>query len=217
MKQNLTELVFILDRSGSMSNLVNDTIGGFNSMIEKNKKEDGECIVTTILFDSEYEVLHDRINIDDIEPITTKEYYARGTTALIDSMAKAINKTKNDLENACLKERAEKVLFVIITDGHENASREFTSDTVKQLVEEQKKLGWDFIFLGANIDSFSVANNLGVSSDRVMNYHADSRGTGVVWDAMENVTAKLRKSSVLSADLDFSKEFDALEDDFENR
>lgn len=178
MKKGLTELVFILDRSGSMSGLESDTIGGYNSMLEKQKKEPGEAIVTTVLFDDKYELLHDRINLRGISPITDKEYFARGTTALLDAVGKTINKIENAQKHTTEDERAEHVMFVIITDGMENASREFGYEKVRRMIERQKsECGWEFIFLGANIDAVETAERFGINSDRAANYNADSEGT----------------------------------------
>ena len=149
MKKNLTELVFIIDRSGSMYNLVNDTIGGYNSMIENQKKEQGDAYVTTVLFDDNYELLHDHINLKEIKPITDKEYYTRGSTALLDAVGKTINSIGVRLNNTPEDERPDKVIFVITTDGYENASRKFTKTQIKDMIEhQQNKYSWTFIFLG---------------------------------------------------------------------
>ena len=158
MKKGLTELIFILDRSGSMSGLESDTIGGYNAMIEKQRGESGEAMITTVLFDDNYELLHDRINLKGIKPLTTKEYYVRGTTALLDAVGKTIQKMINVQKNTVESEKAEKVLFVITTDGQENASLEYTYSKIKTLIENQKhQYDWEFIFLGANIDAVSEA------------------------------------------------------------
>ena len=155
MKNKLSELVFILDRSGSMSGLEKDTIGGFNSMLEKQKKEEGEAIITTVLFDNKYELLHDRINIKGISPITEKEYYVRGTTALLDAVGRTIEKIENAHKHTLEAERPSKVLFVITTDGMENSSTRYNYEKIKRMIEDKKKeFGWEFIFLGANIDAF---------------------------------------------------------------
>ncbi|NLB41541.1 MAG: VWA domain-containing protein, partial [Clostridiales bacterium] len=147
MKKGLTELVFILDRSGSMSGLESDTIGGYNSMLEKQKKESGEAIITTVLFDDQYELLHDRISLKGVKPITDRDYFVRGTTALLDAVGKTINKIGNAQKHTAVEEQAERVMFVITTDGLENSSREFNLTTVRQLVERQKeKYGWEFLF-----------------------------------------------------------------------
>lgn len=178
MNTNRTELVFILDRSGSMSGLESDTIGGYNAMLEKQKKEAGEATVTTVLFDDQYELLHDRIDLKGIAPITDREYYVRGCTALLDAIGKTIQKIANVQKHTSSENRADKVLFVITTDGMENASREYTYDKIRALVERQKQeYGWEFLFLGANIDAISTARRFGIGADRAVNYHADSQGT----------------------------------------
>ncbi|MDA8226514.1 MAG: VWA domain-containing protein, partial [Desulfitobacterium hafniense] len=158
MKTNITELVFILDKSGSMSGLESDTIGGFNAMVSKQQKEPGEAIVTTVLFDDNYELLHDRISIKGIRPITEKEYYVGGCTALLDAIGKTIQKISNVQKQTSEDQRADKVVLVITTDGMENASREYTADSIKKMIERQKeKYDWEFIFLGANIDAIATA------------------------------------------------------------
>ena len=160
MKKSLTELVFILDKSGSMSGLESDTIGGYNAMLKKQQEEPGEAIVTTVLFDDEYELLHDRISIKGIQPITEQEYFVVGTTALLDAIGITIHKIDNAQQHTSPEHRADKVLFVITTDGMENASREYNYDKIKHLIEQQKHThGWEFIFLGANIDAIATAAN----------------------------------------------------------
>ena len=177
MKTNSTELVFILDRSGSMSGLEEDTIGGFNSMLEKQKAEPGECRITTVLFDNQYELLHDRIDIKAVSPLTGKEYYVRGMTALLDAIGTTINKIDAVQKNTAEEHRAGKVLFVITTDGMENASREFSYDKIKELIKQQKeKHDWEFIFLGANIDAVAVAGRFGVDHTRAQSFHNDKEG-----------------------------------------
>jgi len=178
MKKGLTELVFILDKSGSMSGLEADTIGGFNSMLAKQKAIDGECCITTVLFDNNYELLHDRININAVSPITGKEYQVGGSTALLDAIGRTIQKIGNAQKHTVEDYRAEKVMFVIITDGEENSSREYTAEKVKAMIERQKeKYGWEFIFLGANIDAVQTAGRFGIDPDRAVDYLADSEGT----------------------------------------
>src|SRR5450756_271761 len=175
MKKDLTELVFILDRSGSMAGLESDTIGGYNALLEKQKKEVGEAVVTTVLFDDKYELLHDRINIKGIAPITEKEYFVCGSTALLDAVGKTINKIGNAQKYTSEDLRADKVMFVITTDGMENASHEYTYDKIKHMIERQKeKYGWEFIFLGADIDAISTAAKFGIDADRAANYDAVS-------------------------------------------
>ncbi|MDR2569507.1 MAG: VWA domain-containing protein [Oscillospiraceae bacterium] len=193
MKTNLTELVFILDRSGSMEGLESDTIGGFNSMLTKQQAEPGECRITTILFDNQYEILHDRIDIKAINPITNKEYSVRGSTALLDAIGKTINKISSVQKNTTKKYRAEKVLFVITTDGMENASCEFNYDKIKSMIERKKsKSNWEFIFLGANIDAIDVANRFGVPQSRAQNFHNDSEGIALNYSVLSETIASYR-------------------------
>ena len=181
MKKNLTEIVFILDRSGSMAGLEGDTIGGFNSMIAKQKGEPGEALVSTVLFDNKTEVIHDRVDIWKIEPLTDRDYYVRGCTALLDAVGGAIHHIGNVHKYAREEDRPEKTLFVITTDGMENASRKYSYEKLKAMIERQKeKYGWEFIFLGANIDAAKEAARFGISEDRAANYHADSAGTAVI-------------------------------------
>jgi uncharacterized protein YegL len=171
MKQNLTEIVAILDRSGSMESLTNDTIGGYNNFIKEQKAVPGEAILTTVLFDDQYELLHDRIDIKKVKKITDKEYSARGSTALLDAMGKTINAIGLKIHNTPEENRPSKVIVFIITDGEENASVEFTNDKIKEMVELQKNTyNWEFLFMGANIDSFSVAETMGINHDRAFNY-----------------------------------------------
>ena len=201
MKKNLTELVFILDRSGSMAGLEGDTIGGFNAMIEKQKSEPGEALVSTVLFDHESEVIHDRVNIQTIEPMTRQQYYVRGCTALLDAVGGAIHHIGNVHKYAREEDRPEKTLFVITTDGMENASRKYTYDQLKAMIRrQQEKFGWEFIFLGANIDAAKEAARFGISEDRAANYHADSKGTAVVYEAVSEAVCSVRASKPMSAD-----------------
>jgi uncharacterized protein YegL len=184
MKQGLTEIVFILDRSGSMSGLEKDTIGGFNSTIDKQKQEAGEAFVSTVLFDTEMEVLHDRTPLANIAPLTEKEYYARGCTALLDAIGGAIHHIGNVHKYARDEDRPEKTIFVITTDGYENSSRKYTAERVKQMIERQKqKYGWEFIFLGANIDAIETARNFGIDEDRATNYVNDGAGIKMMYEA----------------------------------
>ncbi len=199
MKKGLTELVFILDRSGSMSGLESDTIGGYNALLEKQKREAGEAVITTVLFDDRYELLHDRINIRGIAPITDREYYVRGTTALLDAVGKTINKLVNVQRHTAEDERAEHVMFVITTDGLENASREYSYAQVRRMIEQQKsKYGWEFIFLGANIDAAETAERFGIAQDRAANYHADSEGTRLNYEVLNEAISNLRASRFIS-------------------
>lgn len=200
MKNNLTELIFILDRSGSMSGLEEDTIGGFNSLIEKQKQEPGDAIITTVLFDNNYEILHDRISIQGIKAMTNKEYYVRGCTALLDAIGKTINKIINVQRHTSEDNRAEKVMFVIITDGMENSSKEYNHLKVKQLIESQKsKYGWEFLFLGANIDAIDTASKFGIEEDKAVNYHADSVGTMVNYEAISCAMSNVRSGKNLNS------------------
>jgi len=193
MKTNMTEMVFILDRSGSMSGLESDTIGGFNSMLLKQQAEPGECRITTVLFDDSYEVLHDRIDIKAVSKITEQDYYVRGCTALLDAVGKTIKKISSVQKNTAKEYRAEKVLFVITTDGMENASRKFTYDEVKSLVEKQKKKhNWEFIFLGANIDAIDVANKFGIAKNRTQNFHNDSEGVALNYSVLSETVSAFR-------------------------
>lgn len=213
MKKGLTELVFILDRSGSMSGLESDTIGGYNAMLEKQKKEPGEAVITTVLFDDKYELLHDRINLRGIEPITEKEYYVRGTTALLDAVGRTISKIVNVQKHTAEDERAENVMFVITTDGMENASREYSYEKVRRMIEHQKsKYGWEFIFLGANIDAVDTAERFGIGQDRAVNYNADSEGTLLNYEVISETVSCLRASREISEDWK-----DRIEEDFKKR
>lgn len=198
MKKGLTELVFILDRSGSMSGLESDTIGGFNSMLGKQRKEEGECNITTVLFDDKYELLHDRIDIRAVSPMTDKEYFVRGSTALLDAIGKTVNKLAAVQRNTAEDYRAEKVMFVIITDGYENASREYTAEKVKAMIEHEKsKYGWEFIFLGANIDAVETASHFGISADRAVDYVPDAEGTALNFEAMSETVACFRATGAV--------------------
>ena len=201
MKKGLTELVFILDRSGSMSGLEQDTIGGYNALLKKQKKEPGEATITTVLFDDHYELLHDRINLKGISPITNKEYFVRGSTALLDAIGRTIDKIGNAQKHTAKEKQAEKVMFVITTDGMENASREYKYDKIKKMIERQKeKYGWEFLFIGANIDAVETASKFGISANRAANYHADSKGTGVVFDAVCETVCCMRSDQFIAAD-----------------
>ena len=193
MKKNLTELVFILDRSGSMAGLEDDTIGGFNAMIEKQKAEPGQAYVSTVLFDNEREVIHDRVDIQNVQSMTRKEYYVRGCTALLDAVGNAIHHIGNVHKYAREEDRPEKTLFVITTDGMENASREYSYDGLKKMIERQKeKYGWEFLFLGANIDAVAEAGRIGIKANRAANYHCDSEGTAVNYKALSKAVSAMR-------------------------
>lgn len=201
MKQNLTELVFILDRSGSMQGLEGDTIGGFNAMIEKQKKEPGEAYVSTVLFDDQTEVLHDRVKVGEVRPITEKEYYVRGCTALLDAVGGAIHHIGNIHKYARPEDVPEHTLFVITTDGMENASRRYSVHQVQEMIcHQQKKYGWEFLFLGANIDAVETAGRLGIAPERAVNYHSDSQGTRLNYEAVSRAASSVRASAPLGAD-----------------
>lgn len=213
MKENLTELVFILDRSGSMSGLEEDTIGGFNSMLDKQKEEKGDAFVTTVLFDNKYELLHDRKDIKNIRPISKKEYYVRGTTALLDAIGIAINNIGQALSNTNDNQRPDKVMFVIITDGMENSSTEYSFDKVKEMIEHQKsKYSWDFIFLGANIDAVKTAASFGIAEDRATNFVSDSKGTELNYKVVSEAVSCFRQGKNVEADWK-----EEIEKDFEKR
>lgn len=212
MKENLTELVFILDRSGSMSGLEEDTIGGFNSMLNKQKSEVGDAFVTTVLFDNDYELLHDRLNIKDIKPITNNEYYVRGSTALLDAIGITINKIGKTLSDTNEEDRSDKVIVVIITDGMENSSTEYSLSKIKEMIEHQKtKYSWDFMFLGANIDAVKTASSFGINADRAANFISDSEGTMLNYKVVSEAVSSFRQGKNLDAnwkseiEKDFSK------------
>lgn len=193
MKKNLTELVFILDKSGSMAGLERDTIGGFNAMLEKQKALDGQCRITTVLFDNRYELLHDRTDIRAVRPITAKEYHVGGSTALLDAVGKTIHKITTALKNTAEPFRAGKVMFVIITDGEENASHEYSAAEVKEAIQRQKsRYGWEFIFLGANMDAVETAGRFGIDAGRAANYVPDSQGTALNFRAMSETVSAFR-------------------------
>ena len=195
MRKGLTEVVFILDRSGSMSGLESDTIGGFNSMIEKQKKEKGEAYISTILFDDQSEVLYDRIPVAKVEPMNDNQYFVRGCTALLDAIGGAIHHISNVHKYAREEDRPEKTLFIITTDGMENASRTYSYKKVKKMVEHEKeKYGWEFLFLGANIDAIETAGRFGISADRSVNYVCDSVGTTLNYRVLGETVSSFRKS-----------------------
>ncbi len=213
MKKNLTELVLILDRSGSMQGLEGDTIGGFNAMIEKQKKEPGEAFVSTVLFDDRPEVLHDRVKVREVRPITDKEYNVRGCTALLDAIGGAIHHIGNIHKYAWPEDVPEHTLFVITTDGMENASRRYSARQVKEMIQRQKeKYNWEFLFLGANIDAVETAGHLGIDPDRAVNYHCDSEGTRLNFEVVAQAAAAVRCSALLDAHWK-----DAIEEDFRKR
>ncbi len=213
MKNNITELVFIIDRSGSMMGLERDTIGGFNAMIEKQKKLDGECFVTTILFDNVSEVLHDRVRLQDIPKMTENDYTVRGCTALIDALGGAIEHIEKIHRYARTDDIPSQTMYVITTDEMENTSRRYTSKQVKKMIEQKKEQsGWEFLFIGANIDAVETATSYGISADRAVNYHADSKGTKVVYDAVARAVGSVRCQKAMDAG--WSEEIDK---DYRNR
>ena len=193
IKNNLTEIVFILDRSGSMAGLEKDTIGGFNSLIEKQKKEEGTAYISTVLFDNDSEVLHDRVPLDKIHPMTDKEYFVRGCTALLDAVGGAIHHIGNVHKYARPEDRPSKTLFIITTDGMENASRRYTADKVKTMISRQKeKYGWEFLFLGANIDAVSTASKFGIERDMAVDYNCDKEGTALNYEVLSETISQVR-------------------------
>ena len=213
MKKNLTELVFILDRSGSMSGLERDTIGGFNSMIEKQKKQDGECIVSTVLFNNDSQVIHDRVPLDKIEPMTERDYYVSGGTALIDAIGGAIHHIGNVHKYARPEDVPENTIFIITTDGYENASYRYSSDKVKRMIEHEKeKYGWEFLFIGANIDAVETAKRYGIDHDRAVNYHADAQGTDIVYATVSQAVCNVRMNKCMAEN--WSEDID---NDYKNR
>ena len=195
----MTELVFILDRSGSMNGLEKDTIGGFNGMIEKQKKEAGEAVVTTVLFDDRVERLHDRVPITKIPVMTEKDYFVRGCTALLDAAGTSIRHIGNIHKYARKEDIPEKTLFVIITDGMENASRRYTYERVRTMIQrQQEKYGWEFLFLGANIDAAKEAGRFGIGADRAADYHADARGTALNFEAIDQAVRCVRGGKAIT-------------------
>lgn len=201
MRKDLTELVFIIDRSGSMSGLESDTIGGFNSMIRKQKQAEGEALISTVLFDNVSEVLHDRVSVKEIQPMTEHDYTVRGTTALLDAIGGAIHHIGNVHKYARQEDVPEYTMFVITTDGMENASRYYSSDKVKKMIERQKvKYGWEFLFLGANIDAVETASHFGIGADRAVNYNCDSEGTALNYEVVSDAICSVRCSAPLKSD-----------------
>ena len=213
MKKNLTEMVFILDRSGSMAGLEADTIGGFNSMIERQKKADGEAYVSTVLFSNESTVIHDRVDVRKVEPMTDRQYCVGGSTALIDAIGGAIHHIGNVHKYAREEDIPEHTVFVITTDGMENASHRYTSDEVKEMVKRQKeKYGWEFLFLGANIDAVETASRFGIGRDRAVNFRNDSAGQRLNYATVSEAVCRVRCSAPLTPDWKQD-----IEEDFRNR
>lgn len=201
MKNNITELVFILDRSGSMSGLESDTIGGFNSLIEKQRRQDGECYVSTILFDHVSEVLHDRVKLSEIKSMTAEDYTVRGSTALIDAIGSTVHRIALIHKYARPEDVPEHTMFVITTDGMENASHIYSADKVREMVEHEKtKYGWEFLFLGANIDAVETAKHFGISEERAVNFHSDSEGQQLNYEVVSDAICSVRCSAPLSAE-----------------
>ena len=214
MKKNLTELVFILDRSGSMAGLEGDTIGGFNAMMEKQKREPGETLVSTVLFDQDTQVIHDRAPLEELGPLTQEEYYVRGSTALLDAVGGAIRHIGNVHKYAREEDVPEKTLFVITTDGMENASRRYDYDRVKAMIRrQQERYGWEFLFLGANIDAAREAGRFGIRPECAADYHADSRGTRVIYESLAQAVCQVRTCAA-PLQADWKKEIDR---DFKGR
>ena len=212
MKNNITELVFIIDRSGSMAGLESDTIGGFNSLIRKQKKETGKCFVSTVLFSNNSEVIHDRVPLNEIREMIDDDYCPGGCTALIDAIGGAIKHISSVHRYIRPEDIPEHTMFVITTDGLENASHKYSAKEVKKMVTEKEKDGWEFLFIGANIDSVETAGNFGIRSDRAVNYHADEKGTSVLYEAVCTQVSNLRKNKKVSSD--WSR---AIEEDYESR
>ena len=209
---SVTELVFILDRSGSMSGLESDTIGGFNSLINKQKKEDGESYITTILFDDKVERIYDRMSIQQVNKMTTKEYYVRGCTALLDAIGSTIEHISTIHKYIRKEDVPSKTMFIITTDGMENASHQYTYAQIKKLIEQKKELGWEFLFLGANIDALETANKFGIEKDRAVNFHNDSEGIALNYECINEAVTSIRACKTMSANWK-----DRIDKDYKNR
>ena len=207
-----TEIVFILDRSGSMGGLESDTIGGFNSMIRKQKKEDGKCYVTTVLFDSVVETLHDRVDLEKIGEMTDKEYFVRGSTALLDAIGRTVKHISDIHKYIRDEDVPAHTIFVITTDGMENSSREYSSDKVKKMIEKKKEKGWEFIFLGANIDAVETARSFGIAKENAVNYHSDAKGTALNYECVGMAIQSVRRKGKMDCAWR-----EAIDEDFEAR
>lgn len=199
MKKNLTELVMILDRSGSMGGLEADTIGGFNSMIERHRKDGDDAFVTTVLFDNLIETVHDRERLSEIRPMTEDDYFVRGCTALLDAVGDTVKHISDIHRYARPEDVPARTLFVITTDGLENASRKYTADEVRRMIGEKKASGWEFIFIGANIDAIETAAAYGIDRQHAVNYHADGKGTSKIFRAMEKAVGCAMRAAPLDA------------------
>ena len=221
MRKGLTELVMILDRSGSMGGLESDTIGGFNSMIERQKKEEGEALISVVLFDDRNEVIYDRVELQKVEPMTDRQYWVRGCTALLDAIGGAIHHIGNVHRYIRDEDVPEKTLFIIITDGLENASSEYSYDTVRRMIEQKKeKDNWEFMFLGANIDAIGVAGRMGISPKRAVNYNSDREGTALNYKVMSKAVSYARRaetSACMSDALDEEELMAPIREDYKKR
>ena len=202
MKKGLTELVFILDRSGSMGGLESDTIGGFNGMLGKQIKEEGEANVTTVLFDDQIEVIHDRFPIGVVKPLTEEDYYVRGCTALLDAVGSTVKKIENIQQRLPEEMKAEKIIFVITTDGQENSSQEYTANMVRKMIEKNQEKGWQFLFLGANMDAVEEAEKIGIRRSHAVSYKNDARGVQLNYEATGRVVSYLRTCENVQTDMD---------------
>jgi uncharacterized protein YegL len=200
MKTNITELVFLLDRSGSMGGLEKDTIGGFNAMLKTQQAQAGLARLTTVLFDNEYTLIHDRLDLNAVRPITGEDYFVRGSTALLDAIGRSIMKVDSVMKACDLPHRPDKVLFVIITDGMENSSHRFTRAQIAELVRQRQQMGWEFIFLGANMDAITVAESYGINKNRAETFISDAQGIGMNFESVSRVASEVRANRPISAD-----------------